>query len=136
MYFYPKPWLSEHSFVQRSAYVIFLKWQQKGRDFQFKMLNIHYSLDNMYNVLWTKCVYVLIKIQMSKVRQTIISIILSLFFFCFNQTNFNLDMFILEISANLGEILNAETRLWCEEVGCDNGHANTMYIFMYKQTSH
>ena len=61
--FCPKPRLSEHYFVQQSAYDLFLKPRQKGCNFQFKMLNILYSLDNVSNINWTKWLYLLIKIQ-------------------------------------------------------------------------
>ena len=56
---------SECLFFQRSAYVILLKPQQKGRNFQFKMHNIKYSLDNVSHIYWTKSLYHMSKIQMS-----------------------------------------------------------------------
>ena len=59
----------ECKFVQQSMYVILLKPRQKGCNFQFKMHNIQYSLDNESNIYWTKCLYHLLKIQMSNLSE-------------------------------------------------------------------
>ena len=47
--------VSYHLFVKGSAYVILLKQRQKGRNFQIKMYNIQYTLDNVSNIYLTKC---------------------------------------------------------------------------------
>jgi hypothetical protein len=54
--------VSECLFVQRSAYVMLVKLRQKGSNFQFKMHNIQYSMDNVSNIYWTQCLYHLLKI--------------------------------------------------------------------------
>ena len=66
---------------------------QKGRNFQIKLLNIQYSLDNVSNIYWTRCLYLLIKIQFSnqsKLRQNIFILFIICPIICSSKSYFDL----------------------------------------------
>ena len=72
--------------LSKIARVLYFWNRQKGLNFQFKMLNIQYSLDNVSNMYWTKCLYPMSK--QSKVRQNIFRLFIICPITCSTKSHF------------------------------------------------